>query len=175
MSRRNKLFNKYLAMSKDRCWPEAYISKFCSHIRTKRSSLSDRDMHEIVVSVIKSKPVIVEEQAQKGLAWLWLLHRTPKKKLAKKDSPFSSENVSVLEHFHHFELVNFVTYSTTRGLIDAKPVYRVVSIAGEYFDYVPYPWQSRGSTRIEVVGSGSSRPPVTVRANGPRRVIVQGR
>ena len=76
---------------------------------------------------------ITPEQTEKGFNWLWNLYKSPTGKI-RKNNPFGNWEISALEDFAGFELVDFV--DTGNGFVSwFVPVYRVKSHLSGEFDY----------------------------------------
>jgi hypothetical protein len=84
---------------------------------------------------------ITPEQTEQGLNWL---------KLPKIKKQLTAGQQAILDDFSHFLFVDVQDDSTTYRT-DSAPVYRVCSVSGPWFDYVPKPWQSQGCP-FEVIG-----------------------
>ena len=79
---------------------------------------------------------ITPEQSEQGLNWL--KRREVLKLLEEKDK-------AIVENFSHFTFVGFDmidTSSAFRLRLSVRPVYRVHSKTGAWFDYASAPWQS---------------------------------
>lgn len=76
---------------------------------------------------------ITPEQSEKGFKWLWNQYKTPCGKV-RKNNPFGTWEISALEDFAGFELVDFV--DAGNGFVRwFVPVYRVKSNLSGEFDY----------------------------------------
>ena len=78
--------------------------------------------------------MISPEQTAKGLSWLLNQWKTPRG-IERKNNPFGAREISTLENFDHFELVDFYNAGSWRPFY--LPVYRVVGAAG-YPDFEYY-------------------------------------
>ncbi len=86
---------------------------------------------------------ITKPQAEKGLSWLLNLWKTPRG-VERKNNPFGYREQDILEHFTHFQLVDFYdAASYTAQNMDIHfyvPIYRVFAEVGQdkdvrTFDY----------------------------------------
>ena len=88
-----------------------------------------------VVSIFSNGNLLITpEQADKGLAWLKDLWKTPRG-VVRKRNPFKQREQRLIDTFDHFELVSFFNYGNF--LVDRYlPVYRLYNKFGHHFDYV---------------------------------------
>ena len=76
---------------------------------------------------------ITPEKTEKGFNWLWNQYKTPFGKV-RKNNPFGTWEISALEDFAGFELVDFI--DAGNGFVRwFVPVYRVKSHLSGEFDY----------------------------------------
>ena len=91
---------------------------------------------------------ITPEQTAKGLEWL------RRDRLKKHLEP---QDLTALESFSHFLFVGIevqdITRSSTYEQFRCRPVYRVVSTDGSWFDYASSPWQS-GQASFDILARG---------------------
>jgi hypothetical protein len=84
---------------------------------------------------------ITQKQKEQGLKWL---HRPAVlRQMGDKER-------RILGNFSHFLFVGTREVQRGYGYRDTAPIYRVCGGPGEYFDYVPRPWQSGGPS-FEIV------------------------
>jgi hypothetical protein len=92
---------------------------------------------------------ITPDQTAQGLEWL---KRDRMKRL------LGDQDFSILVNFSHFLFVGIEVVDATRHdaypQFRCRPVYRVISKSGSWFDYASSPWQS-GQASFDVLARGS--------------------
>jgi hypothetical protein len=112
-----------------------YLPELPDELKTVLSGLFDENARSLFAWQI------TPEQTEQGLRWL---------KLPKVKKELTQAQQAILDDFSHFLFVDVQDDSTTYRT-DSAPVYRVCSVSGPWFDYVPKPWQSQGCP-FEVIG-----------------------
>lgn len=107
------------------------------------------ELDKLLTLIREKQPRVTVAQGEKGAAWLRNLYKTPKGR-ERLNNPFSAHDVKVLENYSHFTLVDFEELNQSRGLAFWVPVYRMIAITGESFDYYAVSWQSGGNGPVIV-------------------------
>jgi hypothetical protein len=153
--KQSKTFKRHMAQLNTGYYPEGFIQglRKAMHNRDRKamgwstsksfSGMNSEELDQLLERVYSEEPVIMPEQAAKGLAWLLDKWKTPTGK-ERKHNPFGAREINVLENFRRFRLVDF--YDAGNGYMSFYvPVYRVESITGNSFDYYAAAWQSGGN------------------------------
>jgi hypothetical protein len=151
----SKTFKRHMAQLDTGYYPEGYINglRKAMHNRARKamgwsvgrsfSGMTGEELDELLERVYSEPPVIMPEQAAKGLKWLMNHWHTPTGR-ERKNNPFGLREQKVLESFRRFRLIDFYDIST--GILPFYvPVYRVESLNGNSFDYYAAAWQSGGA------------------------------
>lgn len=114
----------------------------------KTQAVVSQDEIDIILSTIHEvKPIIGKEQEIKSLAWLVKQYKT-KLGSTKKNSPLSKVEISIIEQFSCFKLVDFTDISNNHFAYYV-PVYRVISnTLNQSFDYHYGSYQSNSTLTI---------------------------
>jgi hypothetical protein len=157
----SKTFKRHMAQLDTGYYPEGFIQglRKAMHNRDRKSlgwstsksfsGMTSEEIDALLDRISFESPVITPEQAAKGLAWLLDKWKTPKGR-ERKNNPFSSREISVLENFRRFRLVDF--YNVSQAMMALYvPVYRVEAHDGSSFDYYAAAWQS-GGNGPEIIG-----------------------
>ena len=136
---------------------KSLINALGSVIRNVGSRESDKELRKFVAQKVDYETTwnntpgwqITPEQTEQGLSWL---HRSAvKKHLLPKD-------LSVIDNFDYFLFKGFEIVDQTRHAsfpkFEVKPVYRVVSKGGFWFDYASAPWQAGTASPFEILSRG---------------------
>lgn len=110
--------------------------------RFKQGKAINKNMSEIIAK-IKNKILIenyklTKEQTEFGINWLrkytFKKNGEPRQ---QKGNPFDEDHRKVINNFSHFLLVGFEDIESFGNIGRYRPIYRVVSVHGVYFDYTP--------------------------------------
>jgi hypothetical protein len=119
--------------------PKSHIYAFCklhSRYGSSREPISPELMEELERLDARGFAwQITPEQTEQGLAWF---------KLRKVQKELNDSQRVIIEDFSHFLFVGVREYPRGHGFSDYRPVYRVCSHSGPWFDYVATHWRKGG-------------------------------
>lgn len=149
----SKLFEKYADKIRNNTLGESDIIALRSHMNGGRrnSTLTEYERTKLSELVYDLSPRIMSEQSAKGLRWLLDQYRTPRGVL-RKNNPFGTREIHVLEHFSHFTLSGFWD-SSVNHYPSYLPCYTVHATDGSKFTYVPYGgnYSCTGSRDVHII------------------------
>jgi len=137
-TKNSKLFLKYEKKIKSSTLGESDIRAFKNHLNNSqsKSTLAECEKDILRHQIEKYQPIITTEQTKKGLKWL-------KTTLNSTKNPFGPDCKNIIENFHHFRLVGFISDIPSHlAFADHRPIYKVISKEKTSFSYYSYPWQT---------------------------------